>query len=179
MHRSIFSLYHCTPTTFLLISPHHLQFFNLKKSSVVEFPTPVHKALVYNQYLFAMSRTQIVKINLTNVERLETTIHDMDIMDIVILGSRLTLVHDTFVAMQDGSAEHFGRPIVSADANDAYLFVVLSDESIYRCGRDFEYLRRVRDAFEIRAREKLFLANKRTMIDVMDVLSCNNMLQLD
>ena len=176
MHRSIFSLYHCTPTTFLLISPHHLQFFNHKKSSVVEFPTPVHEALVYNQYLFAMSRTQIVKIDITDVERLKTTTHDMDI---VILGSRLTLVHDTFVAMQDGSAEHFGRPIVPADANDAYLFVVLSDGSIYRCGRDFEYLRRVRDAFEIRAREKLFLANKRTMIDVMDVLSCNNMPQLD
>ena len=176
MHRSIFSLYHCTPTTFLLISPQHLHFFNHKKSSVVEFPTPVHKALEYNQYLFEMSRTQIVKIDLTDVERLEMTTHDMDI---VILGSRLTLVHDTFVAMQDGSAEHFGHPIVSADANDAYLFVVLSDGSIYRCGRDFEYLRRVWDPFEIRAREKLFLANKRTMIDVMDVLSCNNMPQLD
>lgn len=158
-----------TPTTLLLLSPRHLQFFNSKKSSVLSFESAVFKALICSQYVFAASRSHVVKIDMTDVNSTTTCAYDIDITNIALFKSHLVVVQDMFVSIQGRQEECFDHSVVAVDATDSFLFVLLSDGSLYRYAGSFDYLRKIKNAFDVQAGNMLFVANNKNKIDVLDL----------
>eukprot|EP00866_Antonospora_locustae_P000217 jgi/Antlo1/217/1499 len=158
-----------TPTTLLLLSPRHLQFFNNKKSSVISLESTVFKALICSQYVFAASRSHVVKIDMTDVSSMSTYAYDIDITNIALFKSHLVVVQDMFVNIQGRQEECFDYSVVAVDATDNFLFVLLGDGSLYRYASSFDYLRKIKNAFDVKAGDMLFVANSKNKVDVLDL----------